>query len=117
MEMFLDEYDVPLSELQKAMILKDTSGVAQKSSKASDAPIPGKSLTARTLFVSDTNIPESVLPPPPPSHKIFTIPNPIPQPPPTNITFLEPITDILPYPLTLSSPIPPPFKDVSAPYP
>lgn len=47
---FLDEYDVPLSESQKAMILKDTSGVAQHSSKASDAPIPGESPMANNSF-------------------------------------------------------------------
>lgn len=36
MEMVLD--DVALSELQKATILKDTSGVAHQSFKAYDAP-------------------------------------------------------------------------------
>lgn len=77
----------------KSLILKDTSGVAQKSSKASDALIPGKSHMAKTLFVSDSNISGSVLPTPPsPSHNTFTIPNPIPQPPPINITILEPVT-------------------------
>lgn len=101
--MFLDENDVPLSEFQKAMILKDTSGVSQQSSKASDTPIPGKSLTTITLFVSDYNIFGSVLPTPPPpyrypypypypSHNTFNIPNPIPQQPLTNITFVEPVT-------------------------
>lgn len=85
-EMFLDKDDMPLSECQKAMILKDTYGVAQQSSKASIAPIPGKSPTTITIFVSDSNVFESVLPTPPPpcpSHNTFTpssltIPNPIP---------------------------------------
>lgn len=95
-EIFLDEDEVPLSECQKAMILKDTSGVVQQSSNASDASIPGKSSTAKTFFVSDSNVSQSVLPTPPPpstSNNIVTIPNPILQPPPTNITLLEPITE------------------------
>lgn len=107
---FLDEDGVPLSERQKVMIMKDTSGVSQQSSKASDAPIFGKSPMAKTLFISDTNISGSVLPTPPPSpsHNTFTIPNSIilyqqqqqqkPQKPP--------------HPPILSSPIPPPFQDV-----
>lgn len=72
--------DVPLSELHKTMILKDTSGVTQQSSKVSNSPILGKSSTARTLFISDPNVFASVLPtppPPPPSHKTLSIKKPI----------------------------------------
>lgn len=79
--MFLDEDVVPLSERQKAMILKDTSGITQQSSKASDATIPGKSFTARNLFVSNSHVFESVLPTQPsssPSHNTLHTPIPIP---------------------------------------
>lgn len=69
--MFLDEDEVPLNELQKAMILKDTSGIAQKSSKASEATIHSKPSSAINLFISDSHFSESVLPTQPspsPSH-------------------------------------------------
>lgn len=72
-EMFLDEYGMPLSERQKAMILNETSGVFQESSKASDAPIHGKSPMAITLFISDSNIFGNVLPTSP-FHSILSSP-------------------------------------------
>lgn len=69
---------MPLSQRQKAMILKDTSGIAQQSSKASDATILSKSSTARNLFVSDSHVSESVLPTQPsPSPSYKNIPTPI----------------------------------------
>lgn len=76
--MFLDEDDVPLCERKKAMILKDTFGIAQHSSKISDATIHGKYPTIRTLFVSDTNIFESILPTSYPYYNTLLTPNPIP---------------------------------------
>lgn len=57
---FLDEDEVPLNERQKAMVLKDTSGIVQQSSKASEASIPGKSSTARNLCVSISHNSESL---------------------------------------------------------
>lgn len=59
---FLDKDEVPLNELQKAILLKDTYGVIQQSSKASDTPTPSKLPNARNLFVSDSVISEWVLP-------------------------------------------------------
>lgn len=75
---FLDENDVSLSECKKAMILKDTSGIIQQLSKAYDAPTPGKSSTPHTLFLSDSNIYESILPTPSKSYNTPPTPNPIP---------------------------------------
>lgn len=91
-DVFLDEDELPLSECQKSMILKDTSGVVQQSSKAPDTPIPGKSSTTITLFTSDSQVSESVLqtqPYPSPSSSL----NPIPRPPPTNLTVIEPVIE------------------------
>lgn len=48
---FLDEDEVPLSEFQKAMLMKDTSGVIQQPSKASDTLTPSKLHKAINLFV------------------------------------------------------------------
>lgn len=129
--MFLDEDDVPLSELQKAMILKDTSSISQQSFKAFYTTTPDKSSTVITHFVYDTNIFESILPTPSPSHNTLHAPNPIPQPPLTNITILEPVTETPinsetqlqqqqqkpqtpPHPQILYSPIPPTSKYVFA---
>lgn len=74
MEMVMD--DVPLSELQKSTILKDTSGVAQQSSKASDARTSSKSLTARNVFVSDIDVSKNVLSTSPPPHPSNTLSSP-----------------------------------------
>lgn len=82
----LDEDEVPLSELQKAILLKGTSGVIQQSSKASDARIPGKLSSARNLFILYSHFFESVLPTqtsPFPSDNTLPTHIPIPQPPPT----------------------------------
>lgn len=66
---FLDGDEVSLSERHKVMLLKDTYGVIQQSSKASNIPIPGKLPKAINLFVFDSVIYEWVLPTQPfPSH-------------------------------------------------
>lgn len=67
----LDEDGVPLSERQKAMLLRDTSGDVQQSLRASD-PTSGKLPEASTLIVSDSVVSERILliQPPPTSQPI-----------------------------------------------
>lgn len=48
----LDEDEVPLSECQKAMLLKDTSGVVQQSSRASDTTSGKLSEASSLLFLN-----------------------------------------------------------------
>lgn len=64
---------MPLSESQKAMLLKDTSGVFQSSSRASDIA-SSKLPTDSTQFTSDSIISERILPiqPPHPSQPIIS---------------------------------------------
>lgn len=128
---FLDEDELPLSERQKAMILKDPFGISQKSSKASNATIPGKPSSTRNLFISNSHFYESILstqPFPSPSHNTLPTPILIPQPRPTNITSIElvivyetrqhqqqQIPQTPPPPQLLLLPIPPPSKNISAP--
>lgn len=71
---FLDKDNMPLSEHQKAMLLKDTFGVVQHSSKASDT-MSGKLPEASTLITSNSMISERILPiqPPPTSQPIPVI--------------------------------------------
>jgi hypothetical protein len=73
---------VPLSEGQKAMLLKDTSGVVQSSLRASDVA-SGKLPSDSTHFNFDP------IQPPPLSQPIIS--EPIPLPPSQSIT-INPIT-------------------------
>lgn len=57
----LDEDEVPLNEFQKVMLLKDTSGVVQHTSKSSDTA-SGNLPEASTLVTSDSMIFERILP-------------------------------------------------------
>lgn len=80
---FLDEDEVPLSEHQRHVLLRDTSGDAQQSTKAPSKTTSSKSPTAKSIFVSNSVISEHVLPSQPspyPSQNIL-----ISQPPSTNI--------------------------------
>lgn len=65
---FFDEDEMPLSERQKEILLKDTSSVIQKSSKAYETTTSRKLSEASNLIVSDSIISEIILPtqsPPP----------------------------------------------------
>lgn len=53
---------MPLNENQKAMLLKDTSGVIQQSSKAYDTTTSCKLPKFSNLLVSDSAISERILP-------------------------------------------------------
>lgn len=87
---------MPLSERQKAMLLKDTSGVVQQSSRASDTTF-GKLAKASTPFVSDFVVSERILlvqplPTSQPIPIISQIFEPILLPPPLKTPIKEPIT-------------------------
>lgn len=88
---FLDEDEVPLSEREKAMILKDISGVVQSSSKASDVA-SGKLTSDSTQFNFDSILSERILPIPHPPSSQSIIFEPIPLPPPQS-TFIIPIIE------------------------
>lgn len=93
--MFQDEYEVPLSERQKAMILKDTSGVVQSSR------VSGKLPSNITSLNSDSISSERILPIPPPSQSTIFEPISIP-PPESNPPISTPIIEIPP---PISNPI------------
>lgn len=134
---FLDEDEVPLSELHKSILLKDMFGVVQQSPKASDTPTTGKLPKVRILFVFDSINSERILPTQPPP-VLQPIPSPSQritnsQPPPTKTPFLKPVTktpqvsetrlqqqqqisQTSPPSELPSSPIPPPSQIVYAPY-
>lgn len=78
---FLDEDEVPLSERQKEMILKDTSGVIQSSLRAYDVA-SGKLPSYSTQFNFDSILSKRILPiqPHPSSQPIVS--EPIPFSPP-----------------------------------
>lgn len=137
---FLDEDKVPLSERQRQMLLKDISGIVQRSTEASSETTSGKLPKASNLVVFYSVVSGRILPnPPPPNSKppsYFSqhISKPILLPPPTETPILEPITktpivyetlfqqqqhQIPPTPplsYLLSSPIPPPSQTISAPH-
>ncbi|XP_050916319.1 uncharacterized protein LOC127131441 [Lathyrus oleraceus] len=86
---FQDEDEVPLSARQKAMILKDTSGIVQSSSRASDIT-SGKLPSDNTHFNSDSISSERILLIPPPSQSAVSKPIPLP---PSESTFINPIVE------------------------
>lgn len=93
----LDEDMVPLSENQKAMLLKHTSGVVQHSSKASDSA-SGKLPEASTPFTSDFVVSERILPIQlPPTSQLIPIiskpSKPILLPPPLKSPIIKPVTE------------------------
>lgn len=72
---FLDENEVPLSERQRQMLLRDTSGVSQQSTKAPSVTTSGNSPIENDLLVSDFVISERVLPTQPSSSPSQNIPD------------------------------------------
>lgn len=86
---FQDEDEAPLSERQKAVILKDTSGVVMSSSRDYDIS-SGKLPSDITHFNSGSISSERILPIPHPSQS--TISKPIPLPP-SKSTFINPIIE------------------------
>lgn len=87
---------MPLSERQKAILLKDTSGVSQQSSRSSDTT-SGKLHEASTPIVSDSIVFEKILPihPPPTSQPISIFSQQIYEPillqPPPKTPSIEPV--------------------------
>lgn len=84
---------MPLSERQKSMFLKDTSGVVQHTSKAFDTSF-GKLPEASAPITSDSVIFERILPiqPPPTSQSILVTSKPsepILLPPPPRSPIIE----------------------------
>lgn len=58
---FLDEEEMPISERQRKMLLRDTLGVAQQSTKAPSETTSGKSSITKSIVVCDSVISECVL--------------------------------------------------------
>lgn len=88
---------MPLNKRKKAMRLKDTSGVIQQSSRASDTT-SGKLPEASIPFVSDSVVFVRILPiQPPPTYQpipiISQISEPILLPLPPKIPILESVTE------------------------
>lgn len=89
-----DEDEVPLSDRQRQMLLRDTSRTIQQSTKALSETTPGKLHEASNLVVSDFAISERILPIQPPltSQPISSISQqiykPIPLPPPIETPIL-----------------------------
>ncbi|XP_050897082.1 actin cytoskeleton-regulatory complex protein PAN1-like [Lathyrus oleraceus] len=103
---FQDEDEVPLSERQKAMILKDTSGVVQSSRVSRKLP------SDSTPLNSDSISCEIILQIPPPSQSTISEPIPIP-PPESNPPMSTPIIEIPPpisNPIIETPHIPPPLS-------
>lgn len=82
---------MPLTECHRAMILKDTSGVVQSYSRASNLAY-GKLPSDNTQFNSDSIISERILPIQPPFSSKSILSEPIPLPPPQPTT-INPITE------------------------
>lgn len=86
---FQDEDKVPLSERQKEIILKDTSGVVLSSSRAFDISFVKLSSNSTPLN-SDSILSQRVLPSPPPSQSTIFEPIPLPL---QKSSFINPVTE------------------------
>lgn len=98
---FLDEDEVSLSERQKAILMKDTSGVVQQSSEAFETSTYGKLPKVINHFVSVSINSERVLP---------TQPPPISQPIPSHSQSI-PISQLLLTETLILEPILEPFTE------